>query len=381
MNISSLLELYISDILLSIVIIVGAILLCKLLGTHFKKKSFKRTKTIVVYILISILVLSLLIEIWKDKSKLINTLSIYKGYLPGYDTIIMLITAAVLSHFIQIWLLHHSDNTNNDLSKRHKMRLVAKWISWSLFIAASGVILIIQRGWDNVATFLGLIGAGLALSMQETILCLIGWIYIIFNHTYDIGDRIEMNNQLGDVIGITPTHTRLLEVSMKIQGGQSTGRILTIPNSQVFRNPVFNSTIGFPFIWIEVSTIVTFASDIELAIETMLNVAKNSTLKIEPEVMKDITTMQDEYAIHYKHLTPTVYSRLVDNGVKLTLRFLSPVRSSRQREHDISLNILKSFRKTKHVNIAYNTTRIYSGNEEDVGEFHYSSPIVDITKN
>ena len=65
--------------------------------------------------------------------------------------------------------------------------------------------------------------------------------------------------------------------------------------------------------------------------------------------MQDILDMQEEYAIHYRHLTPTVYSRIVDNGIKLTLRFLSPVRACRKREHDMSLGILKAINDIDHI--------------------------------
>lgn len=364
MDINSISESYFSDILISLAVVCAAIILSRLLNRHFHKKSSRRTRSILVQILVFILVISILLEIWKDRSTFILRLANYKHYLPGYDTIILVIAAAVFSHFLQIWLSRHSGDMSYDLSKRHKIRLVARWISWGVFFVATAIIILIQRGWENVGTFLGLIGAGMALSLQETILCLIGWIYILFNHAYDIGDRIEINDKLGDVIGITPTHTRLLEVSTKIQGGQSTGRILLIPNSQIFRGTVFNSTCGFPFIWLEISTIITFESDVEAARKNILEVAQKSPLKIEPEVMQDIIQMQDDYAIHYRHLTPTVYTRIVNSGVELTLRFLSPVRSCRQRESEISLGILQVFAAADNIEIAYPTSRIYRREEE-----------------
>ncbi len=369
MDINTLTQSYYTDIILSIILIITAILLSKFLSSHFRKRTSKRARTLLILILIFVLVLSILVELWKDQNAFINQLAIYKDFMPGYDTIILIIAAAVFSHFLQIWLSRHSSDMSQDLSKRHKIKLVARWVSWGFFFLATAIIFLIKQGWGNTGTFLGLIGAGLALSLQETILCFIGWLHIIFNHTYDIGDRIEVNGMLGDVIGINTTHTRLLEVSMKTQGGQSTGRIMTIPNSQVFRGSVLNSTCGFPFIWLEVITTVTFESDVDLAIETIMRIAEKSPLKIEPEVMNDITLMQDDYAIHYRHLTPMVYSRIVNSGIELTLRFLSPVRSARQRENDISLSILREFNEIPQIEIAYPTSRLYRRNEGKYPEY------------
>ena len=370
MDINTLTSSYFSDIILSVIIITGAIILSKLLSVHLRKKTSRKTRTRLVLFLMFILVISILLELWKDKNEVINQIATYKHFLPGYDTIIMIIAAVVFSHLLQIWLLRNSDKLNNDLSKRHKIRLMARWISWGVFFITTVLIMLIERGWENIATFLGLIGAGFALSMQETILCLIGWIYIIFNHAYDIGDRIELNGKLGDVISITPTHTRMLEIATNIQGGQSTGRILIIPNSQIFRNPVVNSTIGFPFIWLEIAVTVTFESNVERAISVISDIAGNTAQKIEPEVMKDITAMQDEYAIHYRYLTPAVYSRILSNGVELTLRFLSPVRSCRQNEHNINLKILQAIAHAQDIDLAYPTSRLYRRFEEQ--EYNFS---------
>ena len=57
----------------------------------------------------------------------------------------------------------------NDLSKRHQIKLIARWVSWAIFFISTGIIILIQRGWGNAGTFLGLIGAGLALSTPRNI--------------------------------------------------------------------------------------------------------------------------------------------------------------------------------------------------------------------
>lgn len=359
------LQSYILDGVLSLLVICPVILLYFIIKRYLSSSWIKRKHVKIIFFLIAILCLSLLIEIWDDKSTVIHNILLYKNFFPGYESIILIISAAIISYLLHLWLLRKViTNSDYDISKRYKMRLIARWASWVTFFILTLIIILLQTGWNNIGTFLGLIGAGIALSLQESVLSLLGWLYIIFGHIYDIGDRIEANAIVGDVIGITPTHTRLLEISTKTSTGQSTGKILTFPNSVVLRNPVYNFTAGFPFIWIEIPTIVTFESDWKKASELILEISKENCAKLEPEVLRNLAQMQDEYAIHYQYLSPKVYTTITDYGVNLTLRLLVPVRSCRQREHEICISLLDTLDKNQKIELAYPTSRIYRRTEE-----------------
>jgi small-conductance mechanosensitive channel len=248
------------------------------------------------------------------------------------------------------------------IEARHKVRLTASWIGISIFIIATAMIW--AAGIRDFGIFLGIIGAGLALSLQETLVCIAGWLVFVVRRPYDIGDRIEIDGKIGDVIGVSVFQTTMLEIGSWIKADQSTGRMLIIPNSMLIRNAVYNYAKGFPFVWDEISVTVTFESDWEQAEKLMLEQAEVEADKIEPQVKRQITRMQDRYAIHYEHLTPTVYVRIADSGVELTLRYLCPVRERRSITHRLSRNILQAFIGHPKIDFAYPTTRIFRNIEE-----------------
>lgn len=68
---------------------------------------------------------------------------------------------------------------------------------------------------------------------------------------FKIEDRIEINGIKGDVMKISTLEFEILEVSNKEENGQSTGIVITFPNSIVFTQPVKNYTKGFKYIWNE----------------------------------------------------------------------------------------------------------------------------------
>ena len=113
------------------------------------------------------------------------------------------------------------------IEARHKVRLITGWTGISIFIIAAAIIW--MAGVRDFGIFLGIIGAGLALSLQETLVSIAGWLVYLVRRPYDIGDRIEIDGKIGDVIGVSVSQTTMLEVGNWIGGDQSTGRMLIIP--------------------------------------------------------------------------------------------------------------------------------------------------------
>ena len=255
-----------------------------------------------------------------------------------------------------------------EIEVRHRLRLSISWAGVLVFVIAAGFIW--AGSIQNLGVFLGILGAGVALSLQETLLCIAGWVLLVVRRPFDIGDRIEIDGRIGDVIGISVFQTSLLEVRNWIKADQSTGRMLIIPNSMLFRHPLYNYSKGFPFVWDELSIIVTFESDWHVAEKLMLEKAEVETDKIESQVKRQIEDMQARYAIHYEQLGPIVYVSIAENGVELTLRYLCPVRERRPISHRISRNVLEAFLAHPQIDFAYATTRIFRNTEEgksDIG--------------
>lgn len=248
------------------------------------------------------------------------------------------------------------------IEAKHRARLATSWLGIGVFVV--GATIVWAAGAGDLGIFLGLVGAGVALSLQETLLCMVGWLVLIIRRPYDIGDRIEIDSMIGDVIGVSALQTTMLEVGNWIAADQSTGRMLIIPNSMVIRRAIYNYAKGFPFIWDELSILVTFESDWHEAENLLLAAAEVESDKIAPEVRRQITRMQQHYAIRYQHFTPVVYTSIAGNGVDLTLRYLCPIRERRAVTHRISRNVLEALAERTDIDFAYPTTRIFRNNEE-----------------
>ncbi len=249
------------------------------------------------------------------------------------------------------------NNNIQDLKKRHRLRKLAFYIFAALFCIS--LLGIWTTNFPSLTTILSFTGAGLALTLHEVVLCFVGWLTIIIKKLYDVGERIEINGIKGDVIDIGIMHTLMLEVGNWVKADQSTGRLVTVANSAVFRSQVYNYTKEFQFIWHEIEIIVTFESNSNKARDIILSIANEDADKVKDQMKRLIANMSENYVVQYRKLTPAVYTRIVDNGILLTLRYLTEPHKRRDSENRISRAIIEAFDRERDIDFAYPTTRFY----------------------
>lgn len=242
------------------------------------------------------------------------------------------------------------------------------WQKTSSYITITLLIILIGRVWyqgfEAIGTFLGLLSAGLAIAFKDPLANIAGWLYIITQRPFVLSDRIEIGKDAGDVIDIRVFQFTILEIKNWVEADQSTGRIIHIPNKDIFNYSVANYTRGFEYVWHEIPVIVTFESDWEKAKDIIQNIASEITIDYREIVKEKIKQASSKFVIHYNKLTPIVYTKVVDIGVQLTARFLCQARSRRIREQDFWEKILHLFARHEDIDFAYPTTRFYDNIHE-----------------
>lgn len=118
----------------------------------------------------------------------------------------------------------------------------------------------------------GVAGAGIAFALQEVIASVAGWIAITFGKFYSPGDRLQLGGITGDVIDIGIQRITLMECGQWVNGDNYNGRIVRVSNSFIFKEPVFNYSADFPFLWDEIVLPVRYGSDWEYALKDFTRV-------------------------------------------------------------------------------------------------------------
>jgi small-conductance mechanosensitive channel len=203
----------------------------------------------------------------------------------------------------------------------------------------------------RLTTALGLVTAGLAFALQKVVTSLAGYFVILRGRTFNVGDRITMGGVRGDVIALGFLQTTIMEMgqppsvqsadpAMWVHSRQYTGRVVTVSNSKIFDDPVYNYTREFPYIWEEMSLPITYTADRARAERILMEVAERHTVPIGELGEAALLEMERRYFIRRSDMVPKVYYRLTDNWLELTVRFIARDHGIRELKDAMSREIL-----------------------------------------
>jgi len=140
----------------------------------------------------------------------------------------------------------------HDTRRRYQfllMRRIVLWIAIALVLIFAFVTEI-----GAVATFAGLITAGVAVALQNPIVSIVGYFFLIGKYGIRVGDRVQVGSVTGEVVEVGLVRFHLLELSDVSSDAEPTGRVVAFSNSVVFQSTsgLFKQIPGINFSWREI---------------------------------------------------------------------------------------------------------------------------------
>lgn len=295
------------------------------------------------------------------------------GLSTSIQTRLLATAATILALIIirRIILLYVRRRTK-DVGTRYRWRKTTTYINFVLIVFVVGSFWL--RGFQSLSTYLGLLSAGLAIALQTPLVNLAGWAFILWRRPFHVGDRIEIGDVKGDVIDQRIFMFSLMEIGNWVDAEQSTGRVIHVPNGEVFSKSLANYTDGFQYIWHEIPVLVTFESNWEQAKKILEEVIRRRGEEFTQTAENQIRQAAGRMMIYVGKLTPIVYTSVKDSGVLLTMRFLCNPRRRRGTEQEIWEDILREFAKHDDIDFAYPTQRFYQNQIEGKPEARAEPP-------
>src|ERR1700756_4189037 len=109
------------------------------------------------------------------------------------------------------------------------MRKIAIWCGLALVLIFAFVTEI-----GAVATFAGLITAGVAVALQNVIVSIVAYFFLIGKYGIRVGDRVQIGEGTGEVVDIGLVRMHIMELGGP-NNAQPTGRVVAFSNSIVFQ--------------------------------------------------------------------------------------------------------------------------------------------------
>jgi len=258
---------------------------------------------------------------------------------------VLLAAAVVLSTYgayrvVGGWLTERAASKRRQHDLRNVLRL-----SFGL-VGAIGLAGVVTEQWLGVLFSLGVVGFGVTFALQQPLFSLIGWVYIMVNRPYQVGDRVEIEGSKGDVVEVNFLVTTLWEINGElVSSNQPSGRTITLPNSVVLSSHVKNFTQEeFPYVWNEISVEVAYETDLAFATETMTRIADEV---VGEEMERNVERYRKRLAETPVELevqsTPTVNVTQETSWVKLKVRYIVHPRRGQRTKNQLYERILTEF--------------------------------------
>ena len=204
----------------------------------------------------------------------------------------------------------------------------------------------------------GILGAGLALALQDVFKNFAGGILIMICRYYFVGDRISIDDKYGDVMDIGLLNTTMMEIRGWIAGDQPSGRLLIIPNGLVLNHAFYNYTRDHSFVWDEISIPLTYTSDWRRAKEIFLSILKTETDAMTIRAEAEIERIGEMYYLPKKVVEPSVYISLTDNWITLDARYVTDARTRRFLRSHMSELFLAAIESEEGITVASETLTV-----------------------
>lgn len=232
----------------------------------------------------------------------------------------------------------------HDNSNRYKAKKYSGFAGYFLVIVLVTVVYSNKLGGLTVA--LGVAGAGIAFALQEVIASFAGWLAVVFGGFYKPGDRVQLGGIKGDVMDIGVLRTTLMETGQWVDGDLYTGRIVLVANSFIFKEPVFNYSGEFPFLWDEIKIPVQYGSNYEKAHAILVSAGQEIAGDLSERSREKWVRLQSRYRLEDAQTEPMVSLVTNDNWVEYTLRYVVDYKKRRATKNFLFSRILKEIEAT-----------------------------------
>lgn len=244
-----------------------------------------------------------------------------------FAALVFVILGVILIFAVRAMIARTLGQRIKDDTARYRSR---KLVEFGSYIVIVGFVATVYSEYlGGVSVVLGVAGAGIAFALQEIVTSAAGGVALMFGNFYKVGDRVSLGGIKGDVIDIGFLRTTVFEIGAWVNGDLYNGRVVRLANSFIFKEPVYNYSADFPFLWDEVTVPVRHGSD-RGAAQTMLeSVLEEVCGDYAREVQSTWDQMTRNFVIEHARVAPMVTFVMDENWMTYTLRY--PVEFAKRR--------------------------------------------------
>ncbi len=209
-----------------------------------------------------------------------------------------------------------------DTRRRYQFLLLRRIVLWT----AIGIILVFTFATElsSIVTFAGLITAGVAVALQNVIVSIVGYFFLIGKYGIRVGDRVQVAGVKGEVVDIGMVRFHLMELAGGTMDSEPSGRVVAFSNSIVFQSTagLFKQIPGTSFVWHEIKLTFAAESDYHIVRERVNHAVDAAFSTYQDNLERQRQEMQRSLTyVSASALKPKVTLHFATSGIEVLIRY------------------------------------------------------------
>jgi small-conductance mechanosensitive channel len=232
-----------------------------------------------------------------------------------------------------------------DSHRRFQLGLIRKIVVW--FVMALVIAFAFASELGSLATFAGLITAGIALALQNVILSVAGYFYLIGKYGVRVGDRVNVAGVTGEVSDIGLVRLHLIELASGESDARPTGRVVVFSNSVVFQPTagLYKQIPGTNFVWHEITLTMAPEGNYSEIESRLKSVVDNVFEEYRERMEKQGREIERNLNVRVRDLHPQSRLRLTKDGLSVVLRYPVDLSDATVIADKIARNLLEAIER------------------------------------
>lgn len=231
----------------------------------------------------------------------------------------------------------------------HEPRRRRQFLILRRFVVGICIVLVVVSSFvsdfSSLATYVGLITAGVAVALQTVILSVFAYFMLIGRYGVRVGDRITVMGVTGEVLDLGMVRLYLSELAGTGVDLHPTGRIVVFPNSALFQNtPFYKQLPGTHYTWHEAVVALAPAADVTAAQAKLLAAVRGVYDKYRSGFEAQHGMAERLLDLHVDVPQPIAYTRYTADGPQLVLRFPVDLRHAEEADSTTLYQLFEAIR-------------------------------------
>jgi small-conductance mechanosensitive channel len=251
----------------------------------------------------------------------------------------------VFLHYLRLWLDRLGARFVTDPRLQASLRTI---VSTAVdLVGLVAVILLLFGPPSQIATALGLIGAGLTVALKDFVVGFAGWFILMGRNGIRVGDWVEIDEIRGEVAEIGLFRTVLLETGNWTESGHPTGRRVSLSNSFAIEGHFFNFTTSGQWLWDEIKATLPADRDPNPIAEAIRKRVTEQTAETARLAEQEWSSLAGSSAMRAFTAEPAVSLRPEQEGMEVVVRYVTRATERHQMRMRLYQEVVDAIREEK----------------------------------